>query len=338
MTKYDYKSLKNIDQKLENIITKLNLEDTPPVVDFLISKSKFYFATPVYKNQKVIFKARIADHRVLKKSGKQFQIERRFIHNLQKYYSREPLVSRIPRCLASQHKDFEWMISEFIDGQTIGQNMLSFENPDKQTINEIINLLLDIQSFPMTEFIQKHKWTSAMRRSNYERYERSYYKFTKNYTSILSKFLSAKDLKKAKEILLSHSDLIDDSCTILAHGDFQPTNIFISHDQAVAIDWESLCLGNSAIDIATLWQRMTSDPTLRQYFLQESSKSSVQKDNFPQLFQTNILITLMGEFAIWQSELENDNPDTQKLARQSLELCYNNYMQALNGEKIENYE
>ena len=339
MPKYEYKALKDIDKKIERVLDRHNLNTPNTVAESIKANQKFFFATPVYRGEKVMFKARIADHRVLKKSGKLFSVERRFLRTLKKYDPVNPIVQHLPVYIKSQKSSCEWLMCKFIERQTIGATDQRYDNPTKEEILEILTLLTDIQAFDINGFMETHNWVKEIRVNKAENYLNSFDKCVLKNQKNISHFFIKSDLTKAREIIDENKVLIDDNCNLLVHGDFHPANIFIHDNLAIAIDWESMRIGNSATDVTTLWQRMTSHPDLRKYLLEEYAKQSPQMENFRQLFRIDILVSLLWEIQGLHSHMQLlSNKVEKKEIKNRLDLCYNNYMTALNNGKIEQYD
>lgn len=337
MTKYDYKSLKNIDQKIEQIVVKLGLENYDPIKYALTSNQKFYCLISNYHSHKVIFKARLADQRVLRQSGRNFSNEINLLKTLHKYYPQNHLTKHIPLIYHSGQKNCQWILREFLEGRPLGTTDRSCDNLKKSDLEPILELLLDIQSFDTVHLKKHHPWAKSLKINTHDRYLASFDKFQRKRGSQSEAIFSPSLLKKARQIIQSKSDLLDSSSNILVHSDFHPANIFFHEGIAIAIDWETLRFGNAASDITTLWQRMSDYPNHRRQLLIQYASLNKQKNDFKTLFQVNALLSLLGEtvdaFEICQSSQVNKEKNHAKY-----KLCYNNYTQALNGEKIENYE
>jgi len=107
MAKYEYKSLTEIDKKVERVMEKLGIQPYNSVDQAIEGRQNFFVTDTVYRDERVMFKARIADHRVLRQWGKNFRHERRFLRNLQKTELLQSIVNRMPRYIKSQTNSCE---------------------------------------------------------------------------------------------------------------------------------------------------------------------------------------------------------------------------------------
>lgn len=339
MPKYDYKTLNNIEEKVINITDKLNLKTYNSVRQAIEGKQNFYVTDTAYKDSRVMFKARIADHRVLRQWGKNFHNERRFLRTLKKFDPENPITGRMPRYINSQMTSCEWLMCEYIDKKTVGSSNISYDSPSEKDLVKIVDLLLDIQKFPIEQFCQSHQWTKNLVWMDFDRYHSIFHKFKRKKARILKQVLGEEILDEADQIILHSRDLLDGSCTAYSHGDFHPANIIIN-GTAIAIDWETLHIDNCAWDVATLWLRMVEHSKKKKFLLNQFAAQTLQKDFFPELFRLNILCRMLEEISmIWYPlSQKEDLPDWQKtLYQKNLEICKKNYHIAVEKGAIVDY-
>jgi thiamine kinase-like enzyme len=339
MAKYEYKILKNIDEKANRVIQKLELQVPNSVEEAITGRQNFYVTNACFKDRRVFFKARIADHRVLRQWGKNFTNERRYLKSIHKFAYESKLAGRMPIYIKSQAKQCEWLMCEFIGKSTLGSSNISYDNPNKEDISEIINLILDIQSFPIVDFAKEHRLFKNLVFMDYERYHEYYHKFVRRKRYSLVKFLGEDSLDSADKIILKSKRLLNKNCTLFSHGDLHPANIILDNGRAVAIDWENLHVDNCAFDLATLWMRMIDHQEERRFFLLEYAKRAPQKD-FPALFRLNLLCRIPEEIAmIWLGIASRaTNEEEKNSANKILKICYSNYRSAINNVALEKYE
>ena len=340
MPKYEYKALKDIDDKITNVMAKQNIQAYNSVEQAIKGRQNFYVTDTTFKGDRIMFKARIADHRVLRQWGKNFRNERRFLRTLRKADPTNPITKRMPHYINSQMTVCEWLMCEYIDQKTIGSNNISYDKPTKVEMLKIIDLLLDIQHFPIQEFCGQHRWTKNLTWMDFDKYHDIFHKFKRKKIRILKKVFSIDILEEADDIILSSKELLNGSCTLFCHGDFHPANIIIK-DDAIGIDWETLHIDNAAFDITTLWFRMVDHPKERKFLLQTFSQVVRQRDFFPDLFRLNILCRMLEEISmIWYPlSQKEDLPDWQReLYQSNLERCKDNYLTAVKGGGLDDYK
>lgn len=338
----NYKPLKNIEEKVEHLMNELGVQSVYSVREAVARRQNFYITDTVYKDKRIIFKVRIADHRVIKQWGKSFQNERRFLRTLQKNDPYNKIIDTMPVYLESHLNGVEWLICDFVDTKPVGATNISFDaEPTKASLDKIIKLLLDIQQFPIQGFCDKHRWTTKnLRWNDYEKSHDFFKKLLKRCRKPIYSVLTKEMTDQAEEILRDNADLIDGACTLFCHGDFHPGNIIVLDDKAIALDWETLHVDNAAYDIANLWVRMLDHPKERRYLLTEFAKLTQQKEFFQDLFRLNLLIRLADESTIWVKLYNEAEPGTllsEKMKR-NVDLCYSNYISALNNDPLEKYE
>lgn len=338
MAKYEYKPLKDIDVKIQRVLEKLGIDPQHSVEKAIAGRQNFYIFHQEHGDKHIIFKARIADHRVLQQWGKNFQNERRFLRTLQKNDPHHPIHEHLPVYLNSQSKEVEWIMYQFIDQEPAGSSNINYNKPNKKDILKIVALLQDMQAFPIQEFCQTHPWTKKINKMDFERYHAFFHKMLrrrKEITNILGKDL----IDQADKILIANKRTLDNSCSIFSHGDLHPANIIIGQ-QAIAIDWEELHIDNVSSDIVDLWFRMINHRRLRRFLLLEFAKVTKQSKIFPQLFQLNLLARLPEEIGMWSDLLKKPiiaSPNEKEL-KKYLDICYSNFVSALKGEALQDYE
>lgn len=340
MPKYDYKPLKDIEKKVNNVMDKRHIQPYNSIAQAIQGKQNFFVTDTAYRNSRVMFKARIADHRVLRQKGKNFKNERRFLRSLQKVDPENPITTCMPRYLKSQMTSCEWLMCEFIDKKTIGSSNISYDSPTDEEILKIVKLLRNIQIFPIQKFCRTHHWTKSFQWNDFNFYHELFHKVLRTKRPTLQKILTKEEIDLADEIILDNQPLLDGACTLLSHGDFHPANIIINGN-AIAIDWETLHIDNAAWDLATLWMRMVGHQEERRLLLQEFAKKTQQKEYFPDLFRLNILCRMFEEIAmIWHPLSHRDDlPDWKlKLYSKNLEISKENFKTAIKGGSLNDYD
>ncbi|MDO8512940.1 MAG: phosphotransferase [bacterium] len=339
MPKYEYKPLKDIDKKINKVIEKYNLHSSNSVEGAILGKQNFYLTVSKFQGSKILFKARIADHRVLKQWNKNFKNERRLLRTLEKTDPKNPLVECLPVYIKSQMQGCEWLMCEYINKKTVGSSNIIYDTPQKEEINQIINLLIKIQSFPIEDFCKSHHWTKNLIWMDFDKYHMIFHRFKNKKSRILKEILGEELMEKADEIILDSKDLLDGSCTLFTHGDFHPANIIIN-DHAIAIDWETLHIDNCAWDLTTLWMRMLERPEERKFLLQKFYQKTRQNEFFPELFRLSLLCRILEEISmIWYPLSQNLSirSKQREIYQNNLEICRKNYQIALEGGKLTDY-
>jgi len=339
MAKYEYKTLKNIDEKVEKVIEKLNMVVSSKVNQAIENKQNFYVTTAFHKETKVIFKARIADHRVLQQWGKNFRNERRFLRALKKDPGLNSIDKFLPEYINSRINGVEWLMYKYIEVDPVGSDHCNFIEPSRRHISEIIQILSGIHKFDIKKFCNNYGWTKNITRMDSQHYLDYFNKIKRLKKKEFKHVIDQSMLEKGHSLLVKKRKLLDRKCNFLTHGDFHPANIFIDQN-AIAIDWENLHINNIAFDITTLWFRMANHKKYRKLLLEEFTKTITQKEDFKQLFRLNILSRLPAETTIWANRLKKaeDNTDEHKKTKKICDLCYSNYMSAINNQDIESYE
>lgn len=337
MPKYEYKSLKDIDKKVSHVMEKLKLEASNSVEDAIKGRQNFYLAVTDYRGKKIFFKARIADHRVLKQWNKNFKNERRFLQTIKKTGFESTIVKRLPTYVKSQLTDCEWLMTEFIEGSNIGVSCMYYDNPTKHSMDEVIRLLLDIQDFPIFEFAEKHPWAQKLLRCDHEWYHNSFHRLIHRKGRTIRQVLPQSMLDQADEIIRASEGLLNDNCNLFVHGDFHPANVIMSGNQAIAVDWEEIHYDNASCDITDLWYKMTDKLPERKYLLKKFANQTLQKEDFAELFRLNLLVRLPEEIYWLRRLILIDYPDKEEIAK-LLEVCYSNYESAIKGVKLDQYD
>lgn len=339
MPKYEYKTLANIDDRINRVISKLDIQVDHPVSDAIIKRQNFYIIKSDYQNQEIIFKARIADHRILKQWYKNFRNERRFLRTLTKDYPHHPIHLRLPKYINSQVYNPEWLLYGYVPGRLASPSCLYYPQPTKPQILKIIHLLLDIQNFPIQEFCQKYSWTKNIIHMDFYRYHEFFHKIIRQRKKDLLTVLTEEMIMRADQILVKHRHLLDKHCTLLAHGDFHPSNIIINK-VAKAIDWEQLHIDNAAYDVAYLWFRMVNNCSNRRFLITEFMKWTKQKKDISRLFRLNLLARLPDEISTRINIIKQFTPGSFKYrrAQKAIKLYRKNFISALNNEELQNYD
>ncbi len=337
MSKYTYKSLKNIDKKVNHVMEKLGLQSDNSVEEAINGRQNFYLSVTHYKGKKILFKARIADHRVLKQWNKNFKNERRFLKTMEKQHSDSYLIKRLPVYVSSQMTDCEWLMCEYIEGHTIGASCMAYDNPTKQSMDEVVDLLLDIQQFPIHEFAEKHSWAKKLLVCDYQWYHNSFHRLIKRKGRTIRQVLPKKMLDQADDIIQASADIIDRNCNLFVHGDFHPANVMMFEKSAVAVDWEEIHFDNVSCDIADLWFKMTDKLEERRYLLLKFAEKTFQNEDFEELFRLNLLVRLPEEIYWLRRLILLDHPDKERIEK-LIEVCYSNYESAIKGVKLSEYE
>ncbi len=275
--------LKDIDKGIKNRIAKLGLV---PAYKFDPKKhhERFYTVVCVDKNnKKVIFKMRTENYPETRNFfRKEIRINQLFADC---YKDRKDLSA--PKYIDGNYKTApEWMIYDYIEGKPMGDFYSGFNKKmiSKFSVGSFINSMKMV-----------HSMSSVIGSGNLIKLEKKGYEYYKKeldmYSGRLKPFFLEKEVKKAREVLNSYRDLLDESCVIITHGDLHAGNIIITDKKQIAvIDWFYVHLNNIAFDVAFLYMERLYGDKLRKEILINFIKEFVEnKEIFSILFRLAIL-------------------------------------------------
>jgi len=279
--------LPNIWENIYQILEKNNL--TP---DFYFTKENFYktlkpqrfFITPVEDSNgnKYIFKARIEDYQETKEI---FNREINFI----KYINKEKISDlKIPCFIKSEKKPIEWILYEFVEKYSSGNILGPWERYEKNfPIDCALDLIFTLQK--NTKNIIKDKIVGTIPIKNGDIFLKEFDDYSKNIQNLIDK----NKLSKAREIIFKNKKLLNNSASVLVHGDFHPGNMIINSSNPpfslVIIDWANIHINNYLYDAVFLWIIFSQYPYLQKKIIKHLTESHQIIKNFDILFKINLI-------------------------------------------------
>ncbi|TRZ78401.1 hypothetical protein D4R87_00765 [bacterium] len=263
--------------------------------DFYFDSDDFYekletqrfFIMPVIdaNNNKFIFKARLEDHEETKKI---FDREIQFPQYIKKLNI--PSLN-VPDIKKAEYNPIEWYIYTFIETDASGDIFGLLEKYQENfSVQSVVSTIIALQN--NTKKITSQENFIEIPKNNSENFLKLFDKFSHSVENLIT----TEEINKARDILLQSRDILDNSTTVLAHGDLHPGNIILdekdSPPSVTLIDWAGVQINNCVYDIAFLWTTLSSSPDIQNKLIQEFKKTVSDDIDFDKLFNLDLLIII----------------------------------------------
>jgi aminoglycoside phosphotransferase (APT) family kinase protein len=296
---FTYKTIKDIDRKIEKLAEKENFEITKPVSDFIKKGKRFYACSVIKDGRKIFLKARIIDD-----YGSVYGLKKEA--EITKMITRNKKISdsfNFTKYIKSSFKNPpEWYMHEYVEGKLWGVFYdMPKENEKTVYIKIAIENLRNLQSVSEV-FIKEAEKNGIIRdikRRDYGDYKAAIDFYRKEKTG------NGKiDFKAVYELLEKSKNLLNENL-VVAHGDFKLDNNIIGKDGKIYLsDWESVKIDNVAADVTHLWVQTWRYKDWRSKLLKEFIRnlSKKEKDYFYDVFRITAMEQAMAEIR-WNSVL-----------------------------------
>jgi len=241
-----------IDQKVTNILKRLNLKPLVSVKEFINKtkggKHRYLSLCTDKEGKRLIFYARLHKNPDAKRK---MITEISFLKKLKEKSLRSKIeISKyIPQLyLAKIERDFEWFTREYLPYSPLGTNERLRKKIKKEDILILAEAIYQIKKTPLSKFqgVPFRKFPLK----NYFEVQNSIPYLQKK--KILNKKLSEKIIGCFEE----NKILLKKENKYFSHGDFNLGNLIISKENLKILDWESIQINNFAFDIAYLFTHL----------------------------------------------------------------------------------
>ncbi|MCG2689847.1 aminoglycoside phosphotransferase family protein [Candidatus Parcubacteria bacterium] len=298
--------IKDIDNKIAQILEKLKLSPKLNLVKFKAQDKRFY-TTPCSNKQgkKVLLKALISS-----KAEDRFRIKKEIA--FLKAFHKMALGKKIGalKIIKANLNYPQWVLREYLAGKIIGHHF-DLYNEKPIIRKQITDNLIALQKIKLKNFPLKRKTAND--------YLKKINEFTKE--RVVQK-QAHQEITLLKEQFLKATKLINENNNVLCHGDFTLANFFVNKNKLYLTDWELAHLGNAAADIARTYIQTFRYPKWRDNLIKEYLQKINKKSSpvFKELFCFEVAYQAFVELSC-NLLAKHTNPALQSSMRTTLRLA-----------------